>query len=81
MGKLLYNELAGQGIHINEILDKRKDKLQTDKVRIKLPKDGNRKNTIIVTAIHDFEDVKGELKELGYLEIVSLQDIIEKITT
>ena len=79
VGKLLYNELINTNIVVTEILDKRDIRTENNLV-IKKPQDGNRDvDAIIVTAIYYFDEIKKELCQLGYKNIISLQKLVEEM--
>lgn len=79
VGKLLYNELINTNIVVTEILDKRDIRTENNLV-IKKPHHGNRDvDAIIVTAISYFDEIKKELSQLGYKNIISLQKLVEEM--
>lgn len=79
VGRLLYNELELQGVHVAEILDKRDIEIGELIAKLKKPLEGNRQNTVIVTAMSDFEEIEKELKQAGYKEVLSFEDIVNAI--
>lgn len=80
IGKLLCNELLKSGIKVNAILDKRHVKCLTPGVRIQRPLEGDRTaDAVLVTALYSYDEICIELKELGYKNILSLQEIVESL--
>ena len=80
MGNLLYKELLNSDIVVTCILDKRTIKSHNIGVEILNPIDGDRtSDAVIVTAIYYYDEIKIELEELGYRNIVSLQNLIEEL--
>lgn len=79
LGKTLYNQLENTDIIVTEILDKREIGIENNLV-IKKPMGGNRDvDAVIVTAVYYFDEIQKELNELGYKNIISLQNLLEKI--
>lgn len=80
LGKLLYDELKKTEIVIEYVMDKRTISDKVDGVRIFIPQEGNRViDAIIVSAIYYFDEIKHELNELGYKNIISLQELVEEM--
>lgn len=78
LGKLLYQELSKSKIKIVYIIDKKVARLTDgeDAIICKPQKNHPVVDAVIVTAIYYYEEIKEELEELGYQNIISLQDII-----
>lgn len=77
LGKILERVLLKNGIKVGYILDKN-IKITSTGNKIFYPGDEpNKEQTIIVTAIYYFDSIKKELIDMGYLNVISLKDIIE----
>jgi LmbE family N-acetylglucosaminyl deacetylase len=80
IGQLLYRELRSADINVEEILDKRELKAEAQECRIVKPQDGNKAvECVVITAIYYYDEIKKELLESGYNNILSIKDIIEEI--
>ena len=78
LGRTLYFELKKENVKVVDIFDNRSLEGPDSKILIKRMHEGNRSvDVIIVTAIGDFKEIKGNLLEDGYKNIISLNDVIE----
>lgn len=80
MGKLLCNELMKTGIEVRAVLDKRDIECRIPGVQLLKPSKGNRNvDAVLVTAIYYYDEICIELEELGYKNVLSLQEIVENL--
>lgn len=79
IGITLENDiLCDKKIKIIDILDKRE--ILNAKRTVKKPKDGDRNvDAVVVTALGSYEEIKKELLEMGYSNIISLNEIVDKM--
>lgn len=78
LGKLLYQELSESPIKVLYIIDKKDIKVSNgENLMFYMPqKNLRRVDVVIVTAIYYYEEIKKELKELGFKNVISLNDIL-----
>ena len=80
MGRLLYTELFCSDIEVEYVIDKRLANNEELEVKICTPIEGNRRiDAVIVTAIYQFDEIKRELSDLGYRNIISLEEVVNHI--
>ncbi len=77
-GRLLYQELNGSQIKVLYIMDKKDIKISEEEdIKIYVPqKNLEPVQAVIVTAIYYYEEIKKELEELDYKNVISLSDMI-----
>ena len=77
LGQLLEGELKGSQIEISYIMDKAKTAALSGKTVLpdkELPK----VDAVIVTAIYYYDEIKNELEKLGFVNVISLRDLVDK---
>lgn len=82
IGKLVVNEIITncKNINIVEILDHRNVQCDIDGINIVMPEEGKINiDLMIVTALYDYKDIEKELKNMGYLNVISIQTILEQL--
>lgn len=82
IGKLLVNEMIinCKNVNIIEILDRGSVKCNIEGIDIVKPENGKKNiDLIIVTVLNDYKDIEKELKKMGYLNVISIQTILEKL--
>ena len=80
LGKLLYKELSCSGIEVKYIIDKDPAKKTRKKIKICIPENGDRNvDAVIVTAVFYFSEIKEELYHLGYKNVYSFGEIIDRM--
>ena len=82
IGKLVVNEIITncKNINIVEILDLRNVQCDIDGINIVMPEEGKiNVDLMIVTALYDYKDIEKELKNMGYLNVISIQTILEQL--
>lgn len=80
IGKLLCNELSKSDIKVVSILDKRDMQSTILNLQVQRPSNGDRSvDAVLVTAVYYFDEIRAELKKLGYKNIMSLQKIVESL--
>lgn len=80
LGKLLCQELFGREVEVKYILDKKVKGMGEQKIPIYFPgAEFVLTDTVIVTAIYYFDEIKQELEQSGYKYVLSLKNLIEEI--
>ena len=82
IGKLVVNEIITncKNINIVDILDLRNVQCDIDGINIVKPEAGKINiDLMIVTALYDYKDIEKELKNMGYLNVISIQTILEQL--
>lgn len=81
LGKLLHSELSKDGFKVSYILDKKIENTEEDTTSVFSPKKGlPLVDAVVVTAVYYFEEIKNELMQLGFDNIISLRTLVEIIT-
>lgn len=80
LGKILYKCLKKCGIQVPYILDAKKaGSKNEDGIQILAPrKRSDADLCVLVTAVYYFDEIRQKLLELGYRQVISLKEIIEK---
>lgn len=80
LGKLLYEDLLQSNVEVVGIFDKRDIKSTNPDLSIQYTLKSNVKaDAVLVTAIYYYDEIKAELETLGYKNILSLQEIVERL--
>lgn len=80
IGKLLHNELVYSEIEVVNILDKRDIQSAISGLKVQKPSEGDRTvDAVLVTAVYYYNEIKTELMEMGYKNVMSLQKIVEEL--
>lgn len=80
LGKLLHKELMRSNIRVEAILDKRDIGDAMDGIPVMSPLKYHMKaDAILVTAIFYFDEIKQELQNMGFLNVISLEKILEDL--
>ena len=80
LGKLVYQELQNSAIEVCYILDKKIKQIDNGDISVFMPECKNgRVDAVVVTAIFYYDEIRAELEELGYENVISLETIIETI--
>lgn len=79
LGKLLCRELFNTQIQVAYILDRKVKKADIGNYPVYTPERGlPNVDSIIVTAVFDFEAIKRELSDMGFRNIISLKELLER---
>ena len=78
LGQLLCEELNGSKVHVTYLLDKRVRDTGKKDLPVYIPQSGlPHVNAVIVTAVYYFEEIKEELSQMGYRNIISFRTLLE----
>lgn len=78
LGKLLYSELARDGFKASYIIDKKVKNTEKDNLCVFFPQKGlPLVDAVVVTAVYYFEEIKKELMQLGFNNVISLRTLVE----
>ena len=79
IGKLLCQELLGTSVHVEYVMDKKVSRTGQEGLPIYVPQKGlPQVDAVIVTAVYYFDEIKKELLEKGYKNIISFRMLLEK---
>lgn len=78
LGQLLCKELSGGGVQISYVLDKRVKDSGIKDLPVYVPQRGLPPvDVIVVTAVYYFDEIKEELLQMGYQNIISFRTLLE----
>lgn len=78
LGQLLCGELAGTKVDISYVLDKRIKNTGITGLPVYLPQNGlPYVDAVVVTAVYYFDEIKEELSQMGYRNIISFRTLLE----
>ena len=78
LGKLLCQELFGTAVEVAYVLDKKVTQTGRDGLSVFVPCQGLPEvEAVVVTAIYDFDEIKKELSEKGFQNILSFRTLLE----
>lgn len=79
LGKLLYQELQYSNLNVMYIIDKNNKNIHLENIDVLAPqKKLPQVDTVIVTAIYYFEEIREELENLGFANIISLTQLLDE---
>lgn len=79
LGEHLYFELKNTNIQVKYAIDKKADDIVSD-IKVLCPSDSLESvDVVVVTAIHYFDEIQGELSAIIDADIVSLEDVVYNI--
>jgi len=81
LGRRLKEHLQSlDGVHVEYIIDRRAAHKKVSDIVIVEPSNVMKAvDVIIVTAVHDYNQIKRDLKDLGYVSVISLEDMLDNI--
>lgn len=78
LGQLLCRELADTDIRISYLLDKKIKDTGSGNLPIYVPRSGlPNVDAIVVTAVYYFDEIKKELSQMGYQNVISFRKLLE----
>ncbi len=80
IGKLVCKELLKSDVRVKAVLDKRDVQCLIAGLKVLKPWKGDRNvDAVLVTAVYYYDEIKIELEEMGYKNVLSLQKIVEEL--
>lgn len=78
LGQLLCRELFGTKVHISYLLDKKVKDTGINDLPVYIPQEGLPcVDAVVVTAVYYFDEIKKELSQMGYQNIISFRTLLE----
>ena len=78
LGQLLCRELSKDGFRVSYVMDKRVDDTKEDEFPVFQPQKGlPRVDAVVVTAVYYFDEIKDELMQMGFDNVISLRTLVE----
>lgn len=77
IGRLVYDDLCKQGIHVAYALDRNADKYNQDDLRVHIPdKKYENVDVVIISCLYDVACIRELLESLGYDNVVSIMELV-----
>ena len=78
LGQLLCRELKETGVEVAYVLDKKVLKTEWENIPVYMPEKGLQEvDGVVVTAIYYFDEIKSELLEIGFRNVISFKKLLE----
>lgn len=79
IGQLLCRELLGEEFEVSYIMDKKVCESGYKNIPVFYPQKDLPKDTVVVTAVYYFDEIRDELKKMGFKDIYSFRELVEGI--